>query len=302
MTITQLHYFLLLSKQLNFTRTAKQLFISQSTLSQHISKLENELGVTLFQRGGSGVSLTPEGKYLYTVAGVLLDELDSLPQSLAEVHRISRQMEIPEKFSIGVDSQAFSMNANLTEKFVFAVQNISNEFHDVEIIVQDIPTKNMFQHLLDKTIDVVVGSSNSTRTPHITSMQIFKQQMNLVTKMRPEWEHTTLNSEAIVKYILNNQDVYTVIFDELHHLRTQKWIEEMGGTSILKPSSSPWIMLLQLQLGNIAAIVPTNRFDMGFNFQNMYIFPIDEISIPRYVSWRSENNHPLLQQFIELFT
>ena len=123
MTITQLRYFMAVADQLSFTRAAKELLISQSNLSQHIAKL----GVTLFERDPAGLALTAEGRYLRSSAEMLLDELDTLPQSLQQIQRMSREAVIPEEFSIGVDSAAFSMDPAMTAKFVSAVQALSGE-------------------------------------------------------------------------------------------------------------------------------------------------------------------------------
>ena len=53
--------FLLLAKLKNFTKTAEQLYIAQSTVTNRISDLEIELGKSLFTRNKRNVSLTPEG-------------------------------------------------------------------------------------------------------------------------------------------------------------------------------------------------------------------------------------------------
>ena len=46
----QLKYFIAVADSLNITQTAKNMYISQQALSNHISKLENNLGVKLFER------------------------------------------------------------------------------------------------------------------------------------------------------------------------------------------------------------------------------------------------------------
>lgn len=61
MEIHQLEYVLAVAKCNNFTSAAKEMNISQSSLSQQISKLENELGINLFIRTTRSVQLTPAG-------------------------------------------------------------------------------------------------------------------------------------------------------------------------------------------------------------------------------------------------
>lgn len=61
MELRQLRYFLKAAETLNFTDAAKQMYITQSTLSQQIKQLETELNVLLFDRIGKKVFLTEAG-------------------------------------------------------------------------------------------------------------------------------------------------------------------------------------------------------------------------------------------------
>ena len=58
MNLSQLYYFSKLADLQHYTRAAKELFITQPTLSGSISSLENELGVALFQKTVSYTHLT----------------------------------------------------------------------------------------------------------------------------------------------------------------------------------------------------------------------------------------------------
>lgn len=62
MELRQLKYFIKAAELHNFTEAASQLFITQSTLSQQIKQLEDELGILLFDRVGKRVRLTEAGK------------------------------------------------------------------------------------------------------------------------------------------------------------------------------------------------------------------------------------------------
>jgi len=61
MELRQIRYFLKAKELLNFTEAANHLFISQSTLSQQVKQLEDELGIPLFNRIGKRITLTEAG-------------------------------------------------------------------------------------------------------------------------------------------------------------------------------------------------------------------------------------------------
>ena len=74
MNIRQLHYFLQVAESKSFTRAAAVLHVAQPALSRSVRSLEEDLGVTLFDRSERGVSLTGSGELLRRRAGDLLAE------------------------------------------------------------------------------------------------------------------------------------------------------------------------------------------------------------------------------------
>jgi DNA-binding transcriptional LysR family regulator len=78
MEIRHLNYFLKVAEELNFSKAAEKLFISQPPLSRQIKELENELGARLFDRSNKKVNLTNAGKYFEIEIKSLLDSLDRI--------------------------------------------------------------------------------------------------------------------------------------------------------------------------------------------------------------------------------
>lgn len=68
--------FTTLARTSSFTRTAEELFITQSAVSHAIKSLEEELGVRLFDRLGRGVRLTPAGQQLLSRAQKIIAEME----------------------------------------------------------------------------------------------------------------------------------------------------------------------------------------------------------------------------------
>ena len=74
MTLTELKYIVAVARERHFGRAAEASFVSQPTLSVAIKKLEDELGVVLFERGSTEVSMTAAGERIVIQAQRVLDE------------------------------------------------------------------------------------------------------------------------------------------------------------------------------------------------------------------------------------
>lgn len=74
MTLTELRYIVALAQEQHFGRAAERCHVSQPTLSIAIKKLEDELGIALFERGKQGVLVTPVGQQIVTMASKMLDQ------------------------------------------------------------------------------------------------------------------------------------------------------------------------------------------------------------------------------------
>ncbi len=80
MTLQDLRYVVTLAETRNFARAAKACYVSQPTLSTQIKKLEEELGLALFERTNKRVMPTPAGVELIAQARIVLEEAEKLRQ------------------------------------------------------------------------------------------------------------------------------------------------------------------------------------------------------------------------------
>lgn len=74
MTLTELRYIVALAREHHFGRAAEKCFVSQPTLSVAVKKLEEELGVILFERGQGEITVTPAGEPIVRQAERVLAE------------------------------------------------------------------------------------------------------------------------------------------------------------------------------------------------------------------------------------
>lgn len=90
MTLTELRYIVALAQEGRFSRAAERCSVSQPTLSVAIQRLEEDLGVTLFERGKGQVTLTDVGEQVVAQAARALEEAERVRQI---AHRGRNQLE-----------------------------------------------------------------------------------------------------------------------------------------------------------------------------------------------------------------
>lgn len=81
--LKQLRAFNFAAKTGSVSLAAEALFLSQPSVTLQIQALERELGITLFERRGPQIKLTPEGKILYEIAHPLVEGIDKIQETFA---------------------------------------------------------------------------------------------------------------------------------------------------------------------------------------------------------------------------
>ena len=91
MDTESLKTFLSLCNTRNYTRTAGQLFVAQSTVTKRINDLEKELQVPLFLRNNRSVTLTPEGEQFYVYAQKMIELTNSSLSEISSLRKFDNQ-------------------------------------------------------------------------------------------------------------------------------------------------------------------------------------------------------------------
>ncbi|OJJ17601.1 hypothetical protein BKI52_27455 [marine bacterium AO1-C] len=89
MELKHIEYFLALAEELNFSRAAQRLHISQPPLSRHIKALEDELKTKLFYRDTHSVKLTKEGHLFYEKALTLSKQVQGVADKVKSAKKVS---------------------------------------------------------------------------------------------------------------------------------------------------------------------------------------------------------------------
>lgn len=138
MELLQLKYFQAVAKHENITKAAKELHISQPSLSITIKRLEDELGVPLFKRIGKNIELNQFGKvYLKHVDSILIN-LDNAKAEVLELYGIRNTQ-------ISLSSTATLFLTGLLREFLITYPNIKmvQSIHNREDILNDLKLGNI---------------------------------------------------------------------------------------------------------------------------------------------------------------
>jgi LysR family hydrogen peroxide-inducible transcriptional activator len=135
-TLTQLEYVLAVDRCRHFGRAAAMANVSQPTLSAQLQKVEDELGVPLFDRGKKPILPTEEGKALIEQARVILNEVRRL-----EVLAKREADDLSGEFRLGVIPTVAPFLLPLF------LDRFSGLFPRVELFVEELPTDRVIEEL-----------------------------------------------------------------------------------------------------------------------------------------------------------
>ncbi|MFC9706586.1 LysR family transcriptional regulator [Paenibacillus sp. NPDC056933] len=94
MNLEQLEYVVEIAKTQSFSAASEHLHVTQSAISQSIHRLENELGMILFERSRQGTFPTPEGKPFIAKALDILQRIDELKSLNAETSSLTGELHV----------------------------------------------------------------------------------------------------------------------------------------------------------------------------------------------------------------
>lgn len=162
----QYKVFYYVAKNLSFSLAAKELFISQSAVSQSIKNLENRIGVSLFLRQAKKISLTPEGQILF----------DSVKIAFSHITNGEHSIMLNEK----TDIKELKIAASDTISKYFLLPHIEtfNTLHpEIKLKISNKPSSQCFEMLKNSEVDLaVITYSDSLLDPNYNVTKLKKMQ------------------------------------------------------------------------------------------------------------------------------
>ena len=119
MTLQQLRYVIEVAKTGSMNVAAKQLFVSQPSLSMAIRELENDVHISIFERTTKGVVITAEGEEFLGYARQIINQVELLEDKYIDAGQIKK------KFGVSAQHYSFAVKA-----FVEMVKDFGHKYDD----------------------------------------------------------------------------------------------------------------------------------------------------------------------------
>ncbi len=195
MELRVLNYFVATAQELNMTRAAQKLLVSQPALSRQIADLEDELGVKLFNRQPRHLTLTPAGQYLYEQAKEILTLASKTKSNLQSSAVISGDLTI-------AAGESFAM-----QRLMNIVSNIIRDYPTVKIHILSGDYEFAERRLDTGAVDFAVIIGNLP-LDNYASLQLPEKDTwgVLMTKDDPLAKKSAITAEDLVgRNVLNSQ-------------------------------------------------------------------------------------------------
>ena len=223
MTLTELKYVVAVARERHFGRAADACFVSQPTLSVAIKKLEDELGVLLFERRSNEVTSTPAGERIIAQAQRVLDEAGRVKEIAKQgKDPLSGPLRVGVIYTVGpyllpplirqllrdAPQMPLLLNENYTVKLL---ELLKNGEIDVAILALPLPQTGMLvQPVYDEPFTIAVPRNHPwMRRKSVPSEDLKKETMLLlgaghcfrdsVLEVCPELSRFSSNAEGIQK-------------------------------------------------------------------------------------------------------
>lgn len=145
MTLTELRYIVMLAKEQHFGRAAERCFVSQPTLSIAVKKLEEELGVSLFERTKSRVRPTPTGERIVSQAQQVLEQASAIKDLASEgKDQLSSPLSVGAIFTIG------------PYLFPHLIPKLRQSVREMSLVIEEGYTATLRTRLRNGELDVVI--------------------------------------------------------------------------------------------------------------------------------------------------
>lgn len=250
MNFLNIEYFLVAAKELNFSKAAEKLYISPQSLSTHIAKLENELGVDLFYRDHP-MRLTYAGEILVKCGQEILDKKKQTVDELKDIADSKRG-----KLAIGLSPiRGLVFLPLILPKF-------SEEYPGVEIKVLEAPTSKLDSALANGEIDVMISllpfSNSDVETIRLVNEEILMLiPEKILDRFFPD------NKDEVLSRLNDKLDLGLLKDCPFLMLRSENRVRTIADKVLSQHGVKPNVAV---ELDNIGTLLELSKNGMGITF------------------------------------
>ena len=289
MDLYQVRYFLTIAETGNFSRAAERLYLSQPSLSTGIKKLEQELGVSLFERGGRRTVLTTAGRAFLEKATVIMEQYQS---ALIELKGFRDQPTL----RVGVlSTMRVAELAELVGTFQQYHPNVAIELHDdtLEPLQEGLEQGDIDVALTVLSLRPDRGSTVQGESQ--TSTVLFKQPLHLaVHQSHPFAQRASVRLAELDGQSLIDRVNCEFFKQECEILQAQN----IQPNVIYRASHEEWVISL-IKAGLGISIMPK-----WHGLTEIVYLPISDLDFQRTIGiqWRHQNPSELVKTFCHFAT
>ena len=168
MELRQIRYFVAVARTLNFSDAAKELYITQGTLSQQIRQLEDELGSPLFNRTSHSVSLTEAGQAMLPLAKQTLESSSECFQRISDLKK-----GISGTLNIGLTTSFMCIMSN-------AMRRYQKEYPAVKLNITYTTASELLDMLREHELDFFVAFRSAVLYDELETFPIIDTELSAI--------------------------------------------------------------------------------------------------------------------------
>lgn len=189
MNLKQLEAFVQVAEGGSFSKAAKELFLTQPTISSHISSLERELNARLFVRNTKEVSLSEDGIKLYKYAKQMLD--------------LQREIEV----TFGMDEEGESHAVTIAASTIPAqyllpevLTRFSERYPQEQIRIQETDSSKVVMQIVDHRVDIGF-TGTILEKKHCKYIPFYKDELVIITPNTPKYQKLAQGNKEDISWI-----------------------------------------------------------------------------------------------------
>ena len=246
MTLHQLKIFWAVAQAKSYTKASKILGLAQPSLSQQISKLEEELGSKLFNRGFSKINLTDAGDYLYTKAEQIIANIEEVEEGLKEFSANTRGI-----LKIGMLSSVARNILPLT------MQLFSDILPNIEINVLEVTPAEAIDLLYARQLNVAVVAEDSLAASNLSfaKKELFRDPYVLAVPKSLNLEYISSYNSLSQKYQNLMRSSIVFEFGSQHKKRIEDWFKKNLNTKKVIAHTRSYEVALSMVEAELGVVV-----------------------------------------------